>query len=49
MADQNKSENKSGEQGGTPKDSKTGDPGRTPGKAEGEDDETADEKNRPLH
>ena len=53
MADQDKSENKSGEQGGRPQDSKTGDPGRTPGKAEGEDDESAepalcDEKNRPL-
>jgi hypothetical protein len=54
MADQDKSENKSGEQGGKPQESKTGDPGRTPGKAEGEDDESAepalcDEKNRPLH
>ena len=42
MTDQNKSED---EQGGTPKTSKenqTGDPGRTPGKAEG-DEETIDE------
>ena len=54
MADQDKSGNESGEQGGTPKESKTGDPGRTPGKAEGEDDESAekalcDEKEKPLH
>jgi hypothetical protein len=53
MADQDKSENESGGQGGTPKQSKTGDPGRTPGKAEG-DEETADEAlgdddNKPLH
>ena len=53
MADQDKRENKSGGQGGTPKESKTGDPGRTPGKAEG-DEETADEAlgeddNKALH
>jgi hypothetical protein len=53
MAEQNKSENQSGGEGGTPKESKTGDPGRTPGKAEG-DEETADEaldnkENKPLH
>ncbi|HEX8920933.1 MAG TPA: hypothetical protein VF766_05625 [Pyrinomonadaceae bacterium] len=56
MADQNRSENQSGERSsgsGTPKESKTGDPGRTPGKAEG-DEETADEalndkENKPLH
>ena len=51
MADQDKRENESG---GTPKESKTGDPGRTPGKAEGDDDETADEAlndgdDKPLH
>jgi hypothetical protein len=50
MADQDKSEN---QQSGTPKESKTGDPGRTPGKAEG-DEETVDEdlrdrENKPLH
>jgi hypothetical protein len=54
MAEQDKSKNESGGQGGTPKESKTGDPGRTPGKAEG-DEETADEAlgsdddNEPLH
>jgi hypothetical protein len=53
MADQDKSENQSGGEGGTPKESKTGDPGRTPGKAEG-DEETADQalndkENKPLH
>lgn len=45
MADENKGENQSGNQGRTPtvsKGSQTGDPGRTPGKAEG-DEETADE------
>jgi hypothetical protein len=50
MADRDKSEN---QEGGTPKESKTGDPGRTPGKAEG-DEETVDEalrerENKPLH
>lgn len=55
MADQDRSESESGAQGGgTPKESKTGDPGRTPGKAEGDDDETAEETpreddNRPAH
>jgi hypothetical protein len=56
MADQDKSENQSGEQGSAPttsQDSETGDPGRTPGKAEG-DEETADEalsdqENTPRH
>jgi hypothetical protein len=53
MADQNKSENEREEQGRTPKESKTGDPGRTPGMAEG-DEETVDEdlrekENKPLH
>jgi hypothetical protein len=53
MADQDRSENEAGGQGSTPKESKTGDPGRTPGKAEG-DEETADEalgkdENKPLH
>jgi hypothetical protein len=56
MADQDKSENQQGAQGSTPtksKDSETGDPGRTPGKAEG-DEETVDEalsekENKPLH
>jgi hypothetical protein len=53
MADQDKSENQRGDKGGTPKESKTGDPGRTPGKAEG-DEETVDEslrekENKPLH
>ena len=55
MTDQNKSENK--ESGGstpkTSKESQTGDPGRTPGKAEG-DEETIDEslrdkENQPRH
>jgi hypothetical protein len=51
MADQNKDEK--GGREGTPKESKTGDPGRTPGKAEG-DEETVDEslrkqENKPLH
>ncbi|HKR01846.1 MAG TPA: hypothetical protein VJT09_14290 [Pyrinomonadaceae bacterium] len=52
MADE-KGESQSGDQG-TPKESKTGDPGRTPGKAEG-DEETVDESLRdkeerpPLH
>ena len=48
MTDQDKSENQQGEQGGTPKISKEtqmGDPGRTPGKAEG-DEETIDESLR---
>ena len=54
MADQDENKNESGGQGSTPKESKTGDPGRTPGKAEGDDDETADEafsnqENKPLH
>lgn len=53
MADQDRSENQSGGQGGAPKEGETGDPGRTPGKAEG-DEETADEalndeENKPLH
>ena len=56
MADKNESEKQSGGQSSAPttdKDNQTGDPGRTPGKAEG-DEETAeealcDEKNRPLH
>jgi hypothetical protein len=45
MADDNKSDNQSSDQGRTPtvsKESQTGDPGRTPGKAEGDED-TADE------
>ncbi len=54
MTEQNKSEDEQG--GGTPKASKesqTGDPGRTPGKAEG-DEETIDEslrnkENQPRH
>jgi hypothetical protein len=50
MAEQDKSEN---QQGDAPMDNKTGDPGRTPGKAEG-DEETVDEslrekENKPLH
>jgi hypothetical protein len=53
MADQDKSANQSGGEGTRPKDSETGDPGRTPGKAEG-DEETADEalndkESKPLH
>ncbi len=53
MADENKSENQEGGQGSTSKESETGDPGRTPGKAEG-DEETVDEslrekENKPLH
>lgn len=53
MAEQDKSEMESDGDGGTPKEGKTGDPGRTPGKAEG-DEETADEAldkddNKPLH
>jgi hypothetical protein len=53
MVDQDKSENQQGGQESTPKESKTGDPGRTPGKAEG-DEETVDEslrekENKPLH
>ena len=53
MADQDKSENQSGGEGSTSRESKTGDPGRTPGKAEG-DEETADEalddkEDKPLH
>jgi hypothetical protein len=56
MADQDKSENQHDGQGSTPttpKDSETGDPGRTPGKAEG-DEETVDEalsdrENKPRH
>jgi hypothetical protein len=53
MADEDRSENREGGQGGTPKESKTGDPGRTPGKAEG-DEETVDEslrekEKKPLH
>ena len=54
MADQDKREKEGGGRSGTPKESKTGDPGRTPGKAEG-DEETADEAlgsdddNEPLH
>ena len=52
MADQ-KSENQEGGTPKTSKDSQTGDPGRTPGKAEG-DEETADEalsekEHKPLH
>ena len=50
MTDQDKSED---ERGRTPKESKTGDPGRTPGKAEGDEeivDESIREKeNKPLH
>jgi hypothetical protein len=57
MADQNKSESQSGGQGSAPttsKESQTGDPGRTPGKAEGEEktvDESLRDKesNKPLH
>jgi hypothetical protein len=53
MADQEKSENQGGGQGGTPRESKTGDPGRTPGKAEGDeetvDEDLADKENKPLH
>jgi hypothetical protein len=53
MAEQDGNENESGGQGGTPKESKTGDPGRTPGKAEGEeetaDEALADDENNPLH
>lgn len=53
MADENKSEDQQGGGGSTPKESKTGDPGRTPGKAEG-DEETVDEslrdkENKPRH
>jgi hypothetical protein len=54
MAEQEKSGNQGEEQGGgAPKEGKTGDPGRTPGKAEG-DEETVDEslsekENKPLH
>lgn len=53
MADEDRSENQQGGESGTPKESKTGDPGRTPGKAEG-DEETVDEslrekENKPLH
>jgi hypothetical protein len=53
MGDQDKSDKQQGGQGNTPKESKTGDPGRTPGKAEG-DEETADEaldnqEHKPLH
>jgi hypothetical protein len=56
MADQNESEKQSGGQSSAPttdKENQTGDPGRTPGKAEG-DEETAeealcDEKDKPLH
>lgn len=53
MADQDKREKEGGGQSGTPKESKTGDPGRTPGKAEG-DEETADQAlndddHKPLH
>jgi hypothetical protein len=55
MADQKRNEDteEEGGQGGTPRESKTGDPGRTPGTAEG-DEETVDEalrqkENKPLH
>jgi hypothetical protein len=53
MANQEKSEDQGGGQGNTSKESKTGDPGRTPGKAEG-DEETVDEslrekENKPSH
>jgi hypothetical protein len=53
VADQNKSEDQRGGQSGSDKEKQTGDPGRTPGKAEG-DEETADEAlndedNKPLH
>jgi hypothetical protein len=56
MADQNKSESQSGGQGSAAtksKESQTGDPGRTPGKAEGDeetvDESLRDEENKPLH
>jgi hypothetical protein len=50
MADENRGDNQTGGQGSSSGDTQTGrsekqsgDPGRTPGKAEGEDDETAGE------
>jgi hypothetical protein len=56
MADQNKRENQEGGQGSTPttpKENRTGDPGRTPGKAEGDekdvDESLGDKDNKPLH
>lgn len=53
MAEQDKSENQRDGVGDTPKEDETGDPGRTPGKAEG-DEETVDEslrekENKPPH
>ncbi|HUQ32378.1 MAG TPA: hypothetical protein VM095_09670 [Pyrinomonadaceae bacterium] len=53
MADEDRSENQQGGESGTPKESETGDPGRTPGMAEG-DEETVDEslrekENKPSH
>jgi hypothetical protein len=53
MADDKRSENSSNDQGRTPtvsKESQTGDPGRTPGKAEGDEDaadESLSEKEAP--